>query len=375
MKKKDIIIFSNIEFDFLYQRHQTLASELSKYYKSILFIESAAKRNPKFSDLIRIKDRFKKLLFKRDARVHNGLKIISPVLLPSTYKIFRRINELVFIPLLYNKIRYFSSYAIDDSIAIFYAPTHTNLIFTEYYKDCVKIYDCVSNFSAIEGMPADTYLIEEKLINSVELVSVDCQFLFDKLKKMKESVKIIPPVVDFHLFSNSMSPLSLSIKCLLYYGYADTKKIDYNLLNRLVDIGYKITIVGVVEESQLLDDRICIKKTVKPQELINYIEHADALLLPYNINDYTNGIIPAKIFECFASGKYVVSTGFYNLKPYMDIVINVTELFDDDFNKKLDLVIQNKKREERIKIAKNRDTTNFGKEILKFIDSVQTKSN
>jgi glycosyltransferase involved in cell wall biosynthesis len=51
-------------------------------------------------------------------------------------------------------------------------------------------------------------------------------------------------------------------------------------------------------------------------ELPQCLTDSEALIIPYKINDFTKSIVPAKIFECFATGKPLVST------PLPDLVLN-----------------------------------------------------
>ena len=57
------------------------------------------------------------------------------------------------------------------------------------------------------------------------------------------------------------------------------------------------------------------------EKLPGILAECDCLILPYNINKLTDGIMPAKMFECFATGKPVISTPIKNLKKYKDLII------------------------------------------------------
>ena len=51
-------------------------------------------------------------------------------------------------------------------------------------------------------------------------------------------------------------------------------------------------------------------------ELPEYLALCDVLILPYKLNKFTECVLPAKVFECLATGKPVVSTALLELKPY-----------------------------------------------------------
>jgi glycosyltransferase involved in cell wall biosynthesis len=43
------------------------------------------------------------------------------------------------------------------------------------------------------------------------------------------------------------------------------------------------------------------------EKLSEFIAGADVLLLPYALNDYTRAVLPAKIYECLATGRPIVA--------------------------------------------------------------------
>jgi glycosyltransferase involved in cell wall biosynthesis len=56
------------------------------------------------------------------------------------------------------------------------------------------------------------------------------------------------------------------------------------------------------------------------EELPSVLRPFDAFLLPYAINDYTKDIRPAKLYECFASGKPVFATPIASLYRYDGLI-------------------------------------------------------
>jgi glycosyltransferase involved in cell wall biosynthesis len=43
------------------------------------------------------------------------------------------------------------------------------------------------------------------------------------------------------------------------------------------------------------------------ERLREFVRSADVLLLPYSLNDYTRAVLPAKIYECLATGRPIVA--------------------------------------------------------------------
>jgi len=50
------------------------------------------------------------------------------------------------------------------------------------------------------------------------------------------------------------------------------------------------------------------------------LKDVDVLLLPYRVSELTEGLFPAKLFECLATGRPIVSTYLPSLLPYERLV-------------------------------------------------------
>src|SRR5690606_4881766 len=171
-KKGNFIIISNIEWGFLKQRHQFLAEKSAEKGNNVIFVESSAKRKPTLNDVPRNFLRLEKLISRRInyGKQLNGygqinpditkVKVITPIVFPSTFKIFRFFNKVFFIKFLVKQIKN----QIDHNHPIHiitYLPSSTSLQIISSFDARTVIYDCVSNFEAVIGMPRDTSKIEK----------------------------------------------------------------------------------------------------------------------------------------------------------------------------------------------------------------------
>ena len=357
---ENIVILANIEWNFLKQRHQFLAENLCKRGYNVLFVESAAKRNPGIKDIPRIINRIKRNLFSNQSKktdsFNENFNILSPIVFPSTNKFFRFLNNSLFIPLLNRKI---SKCLIksQSTKVIWYAPTSTTSSLIKKMKPQVTIYDCVSNFEAFTEMPKDTTKIEDELIVQSDCMVVDCDFLYSKHCSKTNNIFLIEPAVDFDLFSEiSKEEMEYKIEKVVYYGQLDSLKINIGLINYLIENGIDVHVIGKVtcHSSEI---KAVIHETVDINQLPELLREYDALLLPYNLNDYTAGIIPAKFFECFATGLPIIATNLLNFKRFQkkmicgdnnEEILNNIKTFTFNFGK-----------EERIQIAKDHSWEKF----------------
>jgi hypothetical protein len=101
------------------------------------------------------------------------------------------------------------------------------------------------------------------------------------------------------------------IKNITYVGQI-SDHIDINVLKALKDAGYVIHHFG---NSTLKTTDIVISHGFmsSPTELAKSIlDHSDALIIPYKGN--MDGVIPAKLFECLATGLPVFVSSFYDAR-------------------------------------------------------------
>lgn len=58
-----------------------------------------------------------------------------------------------------------------------------------------------------------------------------------------------------------------------------------------------------------------------PQDLVAYLQHADALIVPHVVNDFTDSLDPIKLYEYTAAGRQVVSTPVAGFRDSMDELV------------------------------------------------------
>lgn len=367
MKKNvnNIIFIANIEWLFFKQRHQFLAESLAKSGNNVIFIESSAKRNPNLRDIPRIFKRLMNIIFQKKgvSRINGNpskVKVITPLVLPSTNFIFNFINDLLFTKKLSKKIEKLVN---ENQVAIInYLPSHTSLSLCKNLQPHVLIYDCVSNFEFVPGMPKDVISTENTLIKKSDIVIFDCNFLKKKHDyKAKKSV-LIPPGVTFDLFNLNLK--SYKISKVLYFGLV-SEKTDLDLLRCIGSI-CELDIVGECRVN--LDDLNVSKlqEKVEHSKLPAIISNYDALVLPYRDTEYAKGVIPAKFFECLATGLPVIASATPNLLDYKDFLLIAQD-------GKYETLIKNysyddSQRLSRIALAKQNDWQMKGQEVLELIN-------
>jgi glycosyltransferase involved in cell wall biosynthesis len=177
-------------------------------------------------------------------------------------------------------------------------------------------------------------------------------------------------MVDFALFHRAeQTPTrrgSGSAALCCYFG-AIGPRIDAELL---AEIGrrYRLRIVGPVRiPLPGLAPGSEVTGQVPYPQVPDHLRGVDVFVLPYHIDEYTAGITPAKIFECFATGNPVVSTYLPSLLPYEGLVyISRTH---EGFLTNIDRALRepSRLREQRIQIARENSTEHWTNALSEWI--------
>lgn len=369
LKDLSVVILSCIEWNFLWQRHQTLATKFAEYGMKVIFVESSVKRNPDFKDIPRIIERLGRLIFKKGLRrkvnAHKNITIISPVLLPATYRIFRWGNRKFFIPMLRKKIKKLGA---ENPVVLCYTPTQTSLDLIRMLSPSIVIYDCVSNWPADPTVSSDTKDLEKKLVKIADLVFVDSNFLHNRISRIRMDVVRIPAGVDFKLFEGVDKTRTIATNRVAYFGSIN-ERIDFRIIEKIALEGYEVYMIGPIRTKlPKLPKNVIFPGTVAHEDLNKYLKDNECLVIPYKINPYTKGIMPAKLFECFATGKPIIATPLPVFSEYKEFVTiaKTPEEFVRAI-KNLRNIETNERQKKRIGLARENSWDRRFKKIVEII--------
>jgi glycosyltransferase involved in cell wall biosynthesis len=324
--KPPVIILSGIRWDFLWQRHQILATLFARAGYPTIYVETTGLRNPSFDTgtarivVRRILRAGSKSRRAPDNTVPN-LTIYPPLVAPPTLKVFRRLNHAVFVPRVARDLEHLLDGV--SPVVIAYPPTSTTLDLLSSLAPRRLLYDCVLNYEHFPGAPRDIAETEKILLRRADVVTVDSGFLLEKHRHTRPDAVQVGSGVDHELFEQARTSESLRrpVRTVCFFGTMDDNRFDFDLVRELAEEGYRIRLLGNLSRPAFARlPGVEYRGEVPHRELPQHLTDADALMIPYKINAFSKGTFPAKIFECLATGKPTIATPLPDLVPFDDLL-------------------------------------------------------
>lgn len=312
---RQVVFLASIDWNATWQRHQAFATALEAEGAEVFFVENSGFRGFSVSDLSRVLDRLRRLF--HPSRRKANRRVIAPLVLPPTHRGFRLLNAVYFVPLLLNKLR--RRGLRGDPVVFAYLPTETTLQILEGLAPHTVVYDCVDNFYGHPTPPPDLAETEGRLLKQARLVLTTSSFLEEQKKKSHATVRRIHHGVPDSFLCEPAAPLA-RYKSFCYFGTL-WSALDYRVFSELAANGCTVDLIGPRKEPPpVLPEGVRILQPVKHEQLPKKLKRYDALLLPYVDNEYNKGVVPAKLYECLATGKPVLCSSLPSLLEYSGLV-------------------------------------------------------
>ncbi len=303
----DVVILSSVEWDAAWQRHHAFAALWARAGHRVFFVENTGSRSLGWRDRGRVARRLRRAwgdVRPPLARVPQGISLISPLILPPTRRLFRKANASLLAPRLANLLH---DRGLRGGPVVFaYLPTTTTLSILDQLSPSLVVYDCVDNFYGLPSPPPDLAQTEAALMARAGLVLTTSRTLYEDKAPLHQNVVELHHGVSRAFFLPA--PPDRPRRRLCYFGTL-WRALDYAPIRALAEAGFEIDLIGPIKEPPpLLPPTVSLRGPVPHEELPALLADFDALLLPYADDEYNRGVIPAKTYECLATGRPVLAS-------------------------------------------------------------------
>ena len=343
LKKKDIICFPIINWDFRYQRPQHILTEFAKNGHRVFYFT------------VNLRPLKKSYELKTLANNIYQIELNSP----NFFDIYKDKFNKSIIANLTNQIQILQKDLMLDAVSFVEFPTWGPLVIELRKQFGYPIlFDCLDDFTGFGNVIKEREKEESILVSSSDLVLTTSSYLMKKVVNKTKNSLYLPNAGEFEHFNKIKSGLLEYKKPIIgYFGsisdWFDTDLIEHLATNRpqftFVMIGH--TFGADIRKLQELPNIHFLGE--RPySELPKYLYDFDVCLIPFKMIPLIEATHPVKIYEYFGAGKPVVATNMPELTPMSDICYLAEN--KEDFLKKLDLAINEKDDtvvQKRIKFA------------------------
>jgi len=295
----NIICFSHLRWDFVFQRPQHLLTRFSQSFR-VFFIEEPIfdATGPDYHTY------------------HNrgeNIQVVVPHLTPGKTPA----ENIVKLKALFDS--FMENKQLADYAFWYYTPMA--LEFTRKYLPELVIYDCMDELSAFKFAPEELKTLEKELLKKADIVFTGGQSLYEAKKNQHANMYAFPSSIEKEHFEKArqIRKGGNAQPTLGFYGVID-ERFDIDLIRDVADNrpGWKLELVGPIVKI----DPATLPKNVNIeylgpknyQELPSIIAQWDIALIPFLLNESTRFISPTKTPEYLAAGLPVIST------PIRDVV-------------------------------------------------------
>jgi len=317
----DLVVFSHLRWDFVYQRPQHLLSRCAKK-RRVFFVEEPI---------------FGNCSMRLDVREADpGVHVVVPHL-PEGLR-----SEIAINAVMKDLTRQlFIAHGINEYIFWYYTPMA--LRFTDHLKPVAAVYDCMDELSAFKGAHSQLPALEKQLFKYVDLVFTGGQSLYEVKRHQHPAVYAFPSSIDVSHFGKARTidkdpedQAHIPHPRLGFFGVID-ERFDVELLDKVAAKrpDWQFVIIGPIVK---IDHNALPKHAnihylggKKYSELPDYLAGWDIALLLFARNDSTRFISPTKTPEYLAAGKPVISTSIRDVvRPYGELkLVEIADTADD----------------------------------------------
>ncbi len=317
----DLICFSHLRWNFVYQRPQHLLTRFSKHYRVYYIEEPEIISNDEPSFRLQV--------------VNKNLTIVTPL---RSGEAGHAATTLVLQALLSD---FFKAHSISPDIFWYYTPMA--LKFTSHFVPNLVVYDCMDELSNFKFAPAELKQLEKDLFAKADVVFTGGHSLYKAKMNQHGNIWPVPSSIDKEHFMQArrtaVTPrdqANIPGPRIGFYGVID-ERFDLDLVKDTAEKrpDWQFIILGPVIKIDPEDlPRLPNIHYLGPksyEQLPSYLAGWDVAMIPFLLNEATRYISPTKTPEYLAAAVPVISTAIEDVvKPYgINMLANIVSNADE----------------------------------------------
>lgn len=309
----DIVVFSHLRWNFVFQRPQHLLSRLANA-RRIFFVEEPLRGDGRAR-------------WEKHQAPGSTVVVCTPITPIEDHGYCSA--QMPYLQELLTSL--LEEEEVHSAAAWFYTPMALPL--AAAFEPSLVIYDCMDELTGFHGAPPQLAEQETELFRRADVVFTGGRSLYQSKRGKNPNVHCFPSSVDFVHYAQARNSeldhphqAGLGRPRLGYFGVID-ERLDLLLLRTLAETHpeWEIAMVGPVvkidPEALPQFPNIHYFGQRSYEELPKFLAGWDVCLLPFALNDATRYISPTKTLEYMAGGKAIVSTPIRDVaEPYGDVV-------------------------------------------------------
>lgn len=343
---KKIIIYSEISWDFLDQRHHHLARYAANAGWSVEFVSRVVSRFPSCQDFIY---RIFGSSIKTSSHLSEGKNIPPNITMRRSFYL----PSTTFLSSMFNFILWFLWERKKQNGAVVYSFIDNPYLVGngskfKLYK--TSVFDIIHNWWAFPWNAKSHKVLVNKCLTSYSKIITDSPSVAAKLVKMQcEHALMLPGATPdwLNCGSDSLHPKAL------FFGNL-RRNSDLSLVKQVTKcVG--LDIIGLVDPSVVAEiGQPSYLGKFDGSAMFSVVKNYNILLLPYNGSEFSSTIAPAKYFEALATGSLVVTCADMSHLPGFDDFVFKVDLDANDLKEKLveRLIFQRRFRHLQVSFAK-----------------------
>lgn len=309
-KNIDLICFSHLRWNFVYQRPQHLMSRFAKQRRVFFFEEPVHDAPSQYNEIF-------------DDPV-SGICVVTPHITSDTENVADTLGHLLDM--------FIASTNIKTYVTWYYTPL--SFAFSAHLKPALLVYDCMDELSSFKFAAPELKDWEQKLFAKADIVFTGGMHLYEAKKKFHSNIHGVPSGIDVKHFiqarkftKDPADQESIPHPRIGFYGVID-ERFNIELLRSVAEQrpDWHFVIIGPtakIDPANLpTNENIYFLGMRDYQELPGYLAGWDVAMMPFELNEATKYISPTKTPEFLAAGKPVVSTSIHDVvHPYADMKV------------------------------------------------------